>query len=140
MRKYKGVELYLLPLVNFPHKPINTMDNKILKYSNTPLVYPFHKSLNNQLYNYQLSKPHSPSIIQLSRDSPSNPIDEKAFHSHTPLAFPTTKELWSATNNSTCSIEYIHVDPAGLTHLQIQESKHKLFFIKFFPVSTLILC
>ena len=27
--------------------------------------------------------------------------------------------------------------PDGLTHLQIQESKHKLFFIKFTPVSTL---
>ena len=34
-------------------------------------------------------------------------------------------------------MEEIPVDPSGLTHLKIQESKHKLFFVKLTPVSTL---
>ena len=34
-------------------------------------------------------------------------------------------------------IEEILFAPYGLTYMQIQESKHKLLFIKFAPVSTL---
>ena len=139
IRKYKGSELYLLPPVIFRHEPIDTMDTKLNNYSNAPIVSPIQESLNIQLYNDHFFKPHSPYILQPSRDRPSEPIGEEDFKSHAPLAklLPTIKELCHATNDSACPIEETPFDPTGLTHLHIQESKHKLLFIKFTPVSTL---
>ena len=108
------------------------MDTKILNNS-------LQKSLNIQLYNNHFFKPHSPSILQPSRDRPYKDIDAKAFQSNTPLAnpFPNIKELFHATNAPACNREKIPVALAGLTHLKIQEYKHKLLFIKFAPVRTL---
>ena len=37
-RKYKGAELYLLPPSIFPHKPVDTMDQRYLNFSNAPIV------------------------------------------------------------------------------------------------------
>ena len=115
------------------------MDTKFLNYSNSPIVSPLHKYLNIQLYNDHFFKPHSPSILVLSRDRPSNPIDGEDFKSHLSLVNPSPniKELWHAKNTSTCPIDEIPFAPAGLTHLHIHDSKYKLLFIKFTPVSTL---
>ena len=103
------------------------------------IVSPLQKYLNIQLYNDHFFKTNSPSILQPSIDRPSNPIDEGYFKSHTPHAnqLPTIKQLYHATNASAFHIEEIPFSPAVLTHLQIQESKHKLLFIKFAPVSTI---
>ena len=116
------------------------MDTKFLNYSNAPIVSPLRKSLNIQLYNDRFSKLHLPSLLQPSRDLPSNPIDKKYIQSHTPLTnmFPTIKELFHAKKYLTCPMEEFPFSPDGLNHLQIQESKHKLLFIKFTLVSTLI--
>ena len=137
--KYKEIELYILPSVVFPQEPIDTMETKFINYSNAPIVSLLQKYLNIQLYNDHFFKTNSPSILQPSIDRPSNPIDEGYFKSHTPHAnqLPTIKQLYHATNASACHIEEIPFSPAVLTHLQIQESKHKLLFIKFAPVSTI---
>ena len=103
---------------------------------------PLQKYLNIQLYNNKFFKLNSPLILQPSRDHLSNPIDEEAFKSHTQPVNPflTTKELCHKINASACPIEEILFSPARLAHLHIQESKHKLLFIKFIPVSTLRPC
>ena len=118
------------------------MYTKLLNYSNAPIISPLQKYLDIQLFNDHFFKPHSPSILQPSRDPPFNNIGNKYFKSHTPLANPLSniKELFHATNASTCHIKEIPFSPAGITHQQIQESKHKLFFIEFIPVSTLRPC
>ena len=100
---------------------------------------PLQKYLNIQLYNDHFFKNHSLSILQHSRYGIYNPIDEEAFNLHKSLKkpFPDIKDIWHATNASKCPIEEIPIAPDGLTHLQIQDSKHKLFFIKFTLVSKL---
>ena len=55
-----------------------------------------------------------------------------------PVAFVTNYQIaLSYKKTSKWPNEEIIFAPAGLTHLQIQESKHKLFFIEFTLVSTL---
>ena len=44
-RKYKGTDLYLLPLAIFPSDLLDTIDVLYLNYSNAPLISPLEKAL-----------------------------------------------------------------------------------------------
>ena len=50
-RKYKGLELYLLPPNIFLHDPLDTMDQRYLNFSNSSIVSPFKVPLQIGLYN-----------------------------------------------------------------------------------------
>ena len=45
VRKYKGTDLYLLPLAIFSCDPLDTMDVRYLNYSNTPVISPLKKTI-----------------------------------------------------------------------------------------------
>ena len=71
-------------------------------------------------------------------------INDKSWHACCLIASELLR-MYSITvpqNHPNSTLQYHTMDnlldDAGLTHIHIQESKHKLLFIKFAPCSTLI--
>ena len=95
MRKYKGIDLYLLLPAIFPHEPLDTIDLRFLNYSQSPLVSPLHKPLRIKMYNDQYFNPNQlkQEVDQPSKDQASNQVDLQAFKTHSKTKIPYIKEL-----------------------------------------------
>lgn len=136
-RKYKGSELYLLPPNIFPHKPIDSMNQRYLNFSHAPAVSPFKKSLKIEMYNNTYFPSHSKYISNPSLDQPSSYIDQSSFTPHTNMPSATT--LLDDSTVTPPLIETSNIpEPTALpSQLDINTLSNSLFFIHYTPTDTM---
>ena len=134
-RKYKGIDLFLLPPVIFPSEPLETTDYKYLNYDYIPLIDPLQKFLSVDMHNDTYFSTNGNNIL---REGPfqESPVDVVASKWHNIL--PTVNEMHIETNTTPPPLEIKlplpSADPNDNTLLQqIQQSLDKVLFIKFLP-------
>ena len=139
IRKYKGVDLYLLPPAIFPSDPLDTMDVRYLNYSNAPIVHPLKKALKIEVYNDMFFD--KPLTLQSdSTDKFSCQLDVMALNTHEIPERVSVTEIFNENGtdlDNVPPIEVTTVHKERCTHADIMNSKHKLFFIKYTPEQTL---
>ena len=110
VRKYKGIDLYLLPPAIFPSDPLDTMDVRYLNYSNTLITSPLEKALKIEMYNdtYFNKQPTSQSA---SKDVVSCQLDELALQSHAISKFPSVTDIFKEFDTGMTNIPPIEVIP-----------------------------
>ena len=93
-RKYKGTELHLLPPGIFSRNPVDTMDQRYLIFSNAPVVSPFKKPLQIELYNDKSFPTNLKHISKPSHDQPSGRLDKSSsIAPKAPSSIPTIASL-----------------------------------------------
>ena len=93
-RKYKDTELYLLPPGIFSHNPVDTLDQRNIDFFNAPVVSPFKKLLQIELYNDKYFPTNSKYMSKSSHDQPSCTLDKSSFVAHkSPTSIPTIASL-----------------------------------------------
>ena len=85
--KYKGTDLYLLPLMIYPHELLEKTDEHYLNYRFSLLVSPFQNILQIDMYNNKFFRPASRVLIRLN-DTPNISIDCSDFQPHNEIANP----------------------------------------------------
>ena len=137
-RKYKAIDLYLLPPVLYPAEPLDTMDQRYLNYEHAPIMHPLQQSLNIEFYNNQYLNPDPQHLQGDTTGTFTIPLDQAALE--TPHVFPTTMELHAESNTDMSAIEVEedhHTDAPSTKAEQIVSSKDKLFFIQYTPEGTM---
>ena len=131
VRKYTGLELYLLPPSLFPNKPLSTMNQWYLDFSNAPIASPLKRPLQIELYNNTYFPCNSMHISKPSRNTPSCQLDTSTFNYICNTRMPSNTTLFEASNNDIPLIELSsacdHILPINFS----TDLSNQLFFIPF---------
>ena len=139
VRKYKRINLYLLPPAIFPSDPLNTMNVWYLNYSNTPIISPLKRVLKIGMYNDTYFN-KQPTPQSASKDVVSFQLDELALQSHAPPKLPSITDIFKEFETNMTNIPPIEVIPHESNeckHTDTVASQSKLFFIKYTPDNAL---
>ena len=134
-RKYKSIDLFLLPPVIYPHDPLDTTDFRYLNFDNAPLVNPLQKNLNIEMYNDTYFSMDGKKRMQ-EKGHPQTQVDQEANKWHNYL--PTVNQMHKETNTEAPTPEALSPtqSTSNLSN-KINESIDKVFFIKFTPAGTM---
>ena len=139
VRKYKRINLYLLPPAIFPSDPLNEMNVWYLNYSNKPIISLLKKVLKIGMYNDTYFNKQSTSQ-SASKDVVSFQLDELALQSHATPKLPSITDIFKEFKTNMTNIPPIEVIPHESNeckHTDIVVSQSKLFFIKYTPDNAL---
>ena len=109
VRKYKNIELYLIPPALFPSEVLDTIDQQYLDCNNSTVVSPLLKPMKIDSYNDKWLQPHSNDLNTKSRhvDFHSNEVNTLEFLLHASMSLSTIAELHHNDNKPVDSPHYV---------------------------------
>ena len=105
-RKYKGMELYSLPLALFSSKPLGIFDQRYFDSRHDPIVNPLETPLRIELYNDKLLRSTTSSIRTHSSiiDQPTSEYDAVVFKLHTLISLDTPTNQYNTDDSAISGI------------------------------------
>ena len=118
----------------YPHKPLDTKDERYMNYSLSPVAPPFKNILHLNFYNNKLFVPAS-KFSRILNDTPSNSINCEAFKPQNDT--PTAQYVFKGLSLDMTSIDKATTLPSTINHSNVMKSKYKASFIQYMNDSTM---
>ena len=114
------------------------MDELYLNYSHAPLVSPLKKSLRIEIYNNTYFSPDTIKLDKPTKDQPITTIDRMTFMTYANSVALPSAQLFKKPGNKMTDGDLTTTPPtSSCSHIYIEDSKDKLFFIKLTPDQTM---